>query len=85
VSKGRNILKTHPSLAKRGYYSTHAECMALMKANEGDTLIVVRIHKDGAFSCSKPCERCLILAKEYGIKRIFYTDWDASLKEIVLT
>lgn len=50
----------------------------------GDTLIVTRISKKGEYSCSKPCEKCLRAAKDYGIKKIYYTDWDASIQEIKL-
>lgn len=84
VGRGYNKLKTHPKLSKYGYYSCHAECDAIMRASEGDTLVVVRLLKSGKLCCSKPCDRCLKFAKDYGIKKIYYIDWDSSLKEMVL-
>jgi deoxycytidylate deaminase len=72
-------------ISEHGYMGgTHAECDALMRASKGDVLIVVRLHKSGKLSCSKPCKRCLKMAKEFGIKRIFFTDWDSSIQEIKL-
>lgn len=83
VSKGYNKLKTNPKLFKEyGYYSTHAECSALMRAAGGDTLVVVRIKKNGDLACSKPCEKCQRFIKDYGIKRVFYIDWDSEVKEM---
>lgn len=61
---------------------THAECSAIMRAAKGDALLVVRIKKDGELSCSKPCSKCLKVAKDFGIKKIYFTDWDKSIKEI---
>lgn len=60
----------------------HAECDAMLRASTGDVLVVVRIHKNGKLSCSKPCEKCLKVAKEFGIKKIIYTDWDSSVCEM---
>jgi deoxycytidylate deaminase len=82
VGKGFNSTKTHPMLHRLGYHSTHAECDAMMHASEGDTLIVVRVLKNGKLTCAKPCKDCLIFAKQYGIKKIVYSDWDESIKEI---
>jgi deoxycytidylate deaminase len=55
-----------------------------MKAAEkqGDTLLVVRIISGDKFVCSKPCKNCLRFAKEYGIKKIYYIDWDSKLKKM---
>lgn len=72
---------------KYGYFSVHAECHAMMDAatkGGGNILVVVRISKNGQYSCSKPCEKCIQAAKDYKIKKIYYTDWDASIKEIKL-
>jgi deoxycytidylate deaminase len=88
VGKGYNKVKTHPRLFKEyGYFSIHAECDALLKAasnGNGDTIIVVRIIKNGKYSCSKPCEKCLAFIKEYGIKKIIYSDWDGLIKEMMV-
>lgn len=47
-----------------------------MKAasQKGDTLIVVRVISDGKMACSKPCDKCLLFAKEYGIKKIIFVN-----------
>jgi deoxycytidylate deaminase len=84
VSKGFNRLKTHPQLHKLGYYSVHAECDAIMRANHGDTLIVVRVLKNGKLACAKPCEKCLTFAKSYGIKKVYYSNWDGNIEVSVL-
>lgn len=84
ISKGFNSNKGHGRMIRdHGYRGgKHAECDAIMRASSGDTLVVVRIRKDGKLSCSKPCEKCLKLAKEFGIKKIIYTDWDSSVCEM---
>lgn len=83
TGKGFNKTKTHPFLHKKyAYRSIHAECDAAMKAASGDTLIVVRIGKKGNLTCSRPCEKCMRFIKDYGIKTIYYSDWDGSMKEL---
>ena len=84
VSRGHNKLKSHPTLSKLGYYGIHAECDALMRSHCGDTLIVVRILKNGRLACSKPCEKCLKFISSYGIKRVLYIDWNESVQEMRL-
>jgi deoxycytidylate deaminase len=85
VGKGFNKLKTHRMLKERyGYYSIHSECAAILDGARGDTLVVVRIMKSGKLSCAKPCEKCVAFAKDFGIKKIIYSDWDASLQTIKL-
>ena len=81
LSCGYNKLKTNPKMYKQyGYWSVHAECAVLMRASAGDTLVVVRIKKNGSLTCSKPCEKCLRFAKDFGIKTVVYSDWDGSIK-----
>lgn len=86
ISKGFNQRKTHPRLKSFGpdYMFLHAETCALFSIDkgQGDTIVVVRIKGDGSFSCSKPCENCLSFIKEHGIKRIIFTDWCGSVKEM---
>jgi deoxycytidylate deaminase len=85
VSKGFNSLDNRPSLKfKYNYYSTHAESCAILKADEGDTLIVVRISKNGTLTASKPCSKCVKHARDNGIKKIYYSDWDSSIQEMKL-
>ena len=86
MSKGFNSNKTHARMTRdHGYKGgKHAECDAILRASTGDVLVVVRIRKDGKLSCSKPCARCIKVAKEFGIKKIIFTDWDASVQEMKL-
>jgi deoxycytidylate deaminase len=84
ISNGFSKNKSHPLLAKYGYYAIHAECDAILRASEGDTLLVVRILKNGKFACSKPCAKCLKFAKDYGIKTIFFVDWDGKIQQLSL-
>lgn len=37
------------------------------------TIYVYRKHKDGTPALARPCQRCMRLIKECGIKRIYYT------------
>lgn len=83
TARGFNQLKTNPKLYRKyGYFSIHAECASLLRASSGDTLIVVRIRKNGNLTMSKPCEKCVKFAKDFGIKRIIYSDWDSTMTEI---
>ncbi len=84
ISKGCNSNKTHAKMTREHGYrgGLHAEASAIMKAGKGDVLVVVRIRKDGKLSCSKPCKRCVKVAKEFGIKKIVYTDWNSSVCEM---
>lgn len=86
IARGFNSNKTHAGATnKYGYRGgKHAECDALMRAALGDVLVVVRIRADGKLTCSKPCHRCLKMAKEFGIKKIVFSDWDSSIKEMKL-
>jgi tRNA(Arg) A34 adenosine deaminase TadA len=76
ISRGFNQgNKTHPNGPSDRYYSLHAEIHAISLAkNKGDTLIVVRVKKDGKLALSKPCSGCMEAIKAAGIKCIIYTD-----------
>lgn len=82
VSVGYNsYLKTHPwqsKLAKevgqphREYL--HAEVAALLRApRDADTLVVVRLGKQGDLRCAKPCPICALAAQRFGIKHIIHS------------
>ena len=53
-----------------------------MRSSCGDTLVVVRILRNGRLACSKPCTRCVKFAQSYGIRKIVYVAWDESIKEM---
>jgi deoxycytidylate deaminase len=84
IGKGFNELKTNPNLRERGYYSIHSEVAAMMRAVGGDTLVVVRITKSNELTASMPCKKCMLYAKEYGIKKVIYTDWFGNIQEMKL-
>jgi deoxycytidylate deaminase len=69
---------------KYGFYSIHAEADAVMDARGGDTLVVVRIAKNGNLTCSFPCDRCINFMRDNGIKTVHYSWWDGSMKEMKL-
>jgi tRNA(Arg) A34 adenosine deaminase TadA len=82
VSKGCNRIAVYSDLCLRGYFSTHAECLALRRSKKGDTLIVVRILRDGSLACARPCDKCFKTAKHKGIRKIIYSDHNGQMKEI---
>ena len=58
-------------------YSEHAEESVLRKTSykaKGATLLVVRIKRDGLMAMSYPCERCLNLIKQVGIKNLVFSN-----------
>ena len=84
TGRGHNKVKTHPRLVQYGHYAIHAECDALLRAASGDTLVVVRVSKRGKLVCSKPCAKCMKFIKAYGIKTVYYIDWDGSTQELTV-
>lgn len=87
LSLGINQVKTHPILIKRHYNRTlvdklHAEIFAILRAKtdlRGAKIYVARKKDSGKFGNSRPCDNCLSMIIEAGIKKIFYTnengDW----------
>lgn len=76
-------MKSHPKLFRDyNYFSIHAESDAVMKATAGDTLIVVRVIKNGSLTCAKPCDNCVRYLKDHGIRKVFYSCWDGTMKEL---
>lgn len=55
----------------------HAEVAALNDANlKADTLVVVRVSKQGNLLNSKPCPICMELLKDSAVKRVYFSDGD---------
>jgi pyrimidine deaminase RibD-like protein len=79
ISIASNINKTHPVHANpyvsiRG--SLHAECRAVIRCNSnlnGSTIYVYRELKNGLPGLARPCNYCLTILKEYGIRVIYYS------------
>lgn len=84
ISRGYNIKSVNETFKRLGYRSSiHAESLALYRAKgKGDTLVVVRILKNGSLTMSAPCSLCFAYAKRCGIKRIFFSDWNGSIQEM---
>jgi deoxycytidylate deaminase len=90
LSKGFNCKRNIPALRKYGYnpeYSLHSEANAILKADRedlvGSSILVVRT---GAtkLCLSKPCEFCMNMIHEAGIKNVYYSDTDGTIKEMSL-
>ena len=59
-------------------YHLHAEMALLNKVPVGSIseVHVIRFTKNGSITMAKPCEHCQKYLKEYGIKKVHYTNWD---------
>lgn len=96
ISVGYNCTKSHPLQAKYAKYrgivtpmpvSLHAEMAALLKVKDMDidwkrvSVYIFRTHKDGSLANCRPCNACMSLIKELGIKNIYYTNDEAFCHE----
>lgn len=83
ILTGVNSYKTHPIMMNREYREEqihlHAEADVIQKAlRQGidlsqTSLYVVRVTKTGKEAMAKPCNGCMALIAEYGIKDVEYT------------
>lgn len=88
ISSGANVVKSHPLQRRLNkyrfdedyYHPMHAEIRALLPLiNRRDidfssvSLYLYREDKNGNICLSRPCNGCMALIKELGIKNIFYT------------
>jgi deoxycytidylate deaminase len=77
VSVGCNQGKSHPNAPVCGL---HAEANAIRYAGKtnlrGSSIFVYRERKDGKLGMARPCEDCMKVLKENGIKWIFYTTYE---------
>lgn len=81
---GYNSYKTHPLQARFGTdehkIHIHAEIAAIRKGSarrirfKDFTLYVARVLADGTVANSRPCTGCLAAIKEFGVKKVFYTE-----------
>lgn len=58
----------------------HAEVAAIRRARKLDTLIVIRVNKQGKLMESKPCTICRALIQDSEIKNLYYSN---SLGQII--
>ncbi len=69
-------------MEERGYYySIHAEYMACKKATKtkGCSLLVIRL-KENKFEMSKPCDCCMGVITDSGIKKIYYSNQNGEIE-----
>ena len=95
VNIGFNTNKTNPLQSKidtkffncKCSGKIHAETMALypyIKENiqlNNAILVTYRQKKDGTLGMSRPCDRCMKLIKQLGIKKLIYTTDDGFAEE----
>lgn len=88
ISTGHNQKRYVKSLKKTWRSrkdSVCAERMALLKCLDkarGAVLYVGRVNNENDFLLAKPCETCMRMIKDLGIKRVFYTDYNGKLREV---
>lgn len=44
-------------------------------------IYLYREYKDGKLACSRPCQSCMAMLRDFGIKKIFYTTEDGYAEE----
>ncbi len=78
ISYGHNSLRHHKySLWYNWPNQYHAETDVILRSNYssllGSHLFVVRINRLGETRLAKPCNSCMRLIRDHGIKRVTYT------------
>lgn len=96
LAVGVNLLKSHPMQKRFNKYreidtnrirnNIHAELDAILKVANKEDLIgadvyLYREDKFGIRKMSKPCPACTQMLKMYGIKNIYYADYDRYCEE----
>lgn len=85
LGMGFNKRKTHPR-SKTRFQNCHAELCAILNAREdlsNSELYVYREHQNGSVAMSRPCQACMTVISEAGIKKIHYTDYNCYKTEEV--
>jgi len=77
IGIGANLIKTHPIYANGDrWFSIHAEMKALISADapvNGCDIYVYRVTANNELAMARPCDKCLEVLSEVGIKRVYYT------------
>lgn len=83
VAKGRNHFKKSHTQSRTLYNGIHAEfnCLYGIDPNKcrRRSLFVVRVTNAGAKSMARPCDGCLNLLRERGVRVFYYTDYDGEV------
>jgi deoxycytidylate deaminase len=83
VSRGRNIFKKSHTKSRTMFNGIHAEFDCLHGIDPGKyrncILFVARITNAGSISMARPCDGCLELLRECGIRVFYYTDYNGNV------
>lgn len=83
IVTGFNKNRSHPRSPHK--FCIHAEVDVLIRniawPFNHRTMYVVRITRGGQWATSKPCERCVIMMREYGIQEVVYIDGNGRIKK----
>ncbi len=76
ISKGYNHPRIRIINKNRLSCSTHAEMSAILslKNKKANSILVIRINKDGQLCDSKPCQYCFDYIFNSGIQKIYYSN-----------
>jgi tRNA(Arg) A34 adenosine deaminase TadA len=70
---GTFVVSTNGGQPNERTFSAHAEARIVRKLDDGSTIWVARVLKDGTVSMARPCPRCHKLMSARGIRTVFYT------------
>lgn len=93
LSEGTNAIRgctRVPSEYKKFCHTLHAEQDALSKllnnpdVIKGASILVIRINNNaaGKISMAKPCEFCQKMIEDYGIRNVYYSDYNGEIKKM---
>lgn len=74
IAVGHNQTKTNPCAKWVGLHAEEQAIKACGKANlSGSSIYVYRQKKNGSLAIARPCEHCMQILKDSGVKWIYYT------------
>lgn len=83
IASRQNVTTMYES-SKDEYVSPHlhAEVAALKRSNTSvDTIVVIRLTFHGELAMAKPCNVCMAVMREYGVKTVIYSS-DGDMKSL---
>lgn len=60
----------------------HAETRLCQKLDEGATVFVVRVRRDGTLANSRPCDDCKISMFMSGVRKVYYTNEEGEVERL---
>jgi len=90
ISSACNSYKTHPFVLKYSNYPfLHAETHAIIAGGLDNVhncdIMITRVLLNGQPSMAKPCPSCQRALKDCGIRDVYYTDWQGSIRSYSCT